>query len=52
MDHWTPPRSREHDKDIWSVVRLRFGPIATSLKQFDGLTLKDNSHFTHHQMYL
>ena len=25
------------DKDIWSVVRLRFGPIATSLKQFGGL---------------
>ena len=30
-DHWIPPKSREHDKNIWSVVRLRFGPVTTSL---------------------
>ena len=46
-DHWIPLKSREHDKNIWSVVRLRFGPVATSLSSFDGLTLKDNSCFTH-----
>ena len=34
---------QECNKDIWSVVRLRFGPIARYLKQFDGFTLKDNS---------
>ena len=50
-DHWIPPKSRECIKNIWSVVRLRFGPVASSPKQFDGLTLKDNSCFTHHQVY-
>ena len=31
LDHWIPPKSRECDKHIWSVVILRFGPVATSL---------------------
>ena len=31
LDHWTKPKSRECDKHIWSVVRLRFGPVAVSL---------------------
>ena len=51
LDYWIPPKSREHNKDIWSVVRLRFGPVAHNPIQFDGLTLKDNSHFTHQQMH-
>ena len=29
--HWIQSKSREHDKHIWSVVRLRFGPVAASL---------------------
>ena len=49
LDHWiNMPISREHDKYIWSVVRLRFGPVATFLKQIDRLTVKDNSCFTQH----
>ena len=32
LDHWIqPPKSRECDKHIWSVVRLRFGPVTASL---------------------
>ena len=31
LDHWIQPKSREHDKHIWSVVRLRFEPVAESL---------------------
>ena len=31
LDHWIPPNSREHNKHIWSFVRLQFGPVATSL---------------------
>ena len=31
QDHWIPPKSREHNKDIWSLVRLRFGPVAKPL---------------------
>ena len=30
-DHWIPPKPREYIKYIWSVVRLRFGPVATPL---------------------
>ena len=30
-DHWIQPKSREHDKHIWFVVRLRFGPVVESL---------------------
>ena len=34
LDHWIqPPNSRECDKHIWSVVRLRFGPVAASLNR-------------------
>ena len=50
-DHWIPPKSRECNKHIQSVVRIRFWPVATSLKQFDTLALKDSSCFTHHQVY-
>ena len=46
-----PPKSREYDKDIWSVVRLRFGPVAKSLNSLVDLPEGQNSHFTHHQMY-
>ena len=31
LDHWTSPKSREHNRDICSVVGLRFGPVAKSL---------------------
>ena len=51
LDNWIQPKSRECDKNIWSVVRLRFGPVATSLNSFNGLTLKDNGCFTHHHVY-
>ena len=35
-DHWIqPPKSREHDKHIWSAVRLRFGPVAAFLNSSD-----------------
>ena len=33
-DHWIQtPESRECDKYIWSVVRLRLGPVAASLNR-------------------
>ena len=28
---WITPKSREHNKDIWSIVKLRFGPLAMPL---------------------
>ena len=34
LDHWTQlPKSRELDKYIWFVVRLRIGPVAASLNR-------------------
>ena len=48
-DHWINVlQSRECDMYRWSVVRLRFGPVAASLEQIDRLALKENSHFTWH----
>ena len=48
LDHWTqPPKSREHDKHIWSVVRLRFGPVAASLNNLIDLLWRTKaSHST------
>ena len=37
QDHWITPKSREHDKDIWSIVRLQFGPLATPPYKFHEL---------------
>ena len=52
-NHWIQPKSRECDKHIWSVDRLRLGPVAESLKrQVDRLALKDNSIFTHHHLHM
>ena len=34
LDHWTHlPKSRECDKHIWFVFRLRVGPVAASLNR-------------------
>ena len=48
QDHWITLKSRECDKDIWSVVRVRFGPLATPLYKFNRLiwrtTLKICTH--------
>ena len=44
----TNSKSREHNKCIWFVVRLRIRPVAASQKQIDRFALKDNSHFTQH----
>ena len=48
LDHWIPPKSREHNKHIWSVVSLRFGPVATSLNSLIGLFWRTvaTSHIT------
>ena len=40
-DHWIQiPKSRECDKHIWFVVRLRIGPVAASLNRLTDLLLR------------
>ena len=51
LNHWIKPKSREHDKHMWSVVRLRYGTVAALPKHFHRLALKDNSNFTCHHVY-
>ena len=44
-DHWIQnPKSREHNKHMQFVVRIRIGPVTSSLKKLIDLKLKENSH--------
>ena len=48
LDLWIPPKSRKHNKNIWSVVRLRFGLVSTSLNSLMDLLWRTiaTSHIT------
>ena len=48
LGHWIQTKSREHDKHICSVVRLRFRPVTASLNSLMGLLWRTiaTSHIT------
>ena len=45
LDDWIQsPKSKKHDKHIWSVVRLRIGPVTASLKWMKKHVQKASAH--------